>query len=98
MDASTSRPLPAFTSPARYDLDALERYQSHDESIQTLVAELRYSRAFVLRVLIELRERLEVEKVLAGVPASAEPARREQVRLTTRIALDFDGLPDEGQR
>lgn len=116
-DTSTPRPLPPFTPPTRHDLLALEQHYQDEESIQTLVAEIRHARAFVLRVehlrlviercwraetdcdlaaLMELRIRLEAEKARAGVIVSAEPARREQRGLTTRIALDFDGRPSHG--
>ncbi|WP_434116282.1 hypothetical protein [Paraburkholderia caffeinilytica] len=50
-----------------------------------------------LAALVELRSRIEVEKERAGVIVSAEPAQREQHGLTARIALDFDGLPEEGR-
>jgi hypothetical protein len=47
-----------------------------------------------LAALVDLRVRLETEKERAGVIVSAEPAQREQHKLTARIALDFDGLPE----
>lgn len=42
-----------------------------------------------LAALIVLRELLETEKTRAGVIASAEPAKREDLGLAARIALDF---------
>ncbi|MFM0265583.1 hypothetical protein [Paraburkholderia sediminicola] len=116
-DASPPRPLPAFTPPTRHDLQGLEQHYQDDETVLTLVAELRHARAFILRVeelrrvtercwraetdcdlvaLEELRLRIETEKARAGVIVSAEPARREPLGLTARIALDFDGLPSRG--
>ncbi|CAE6792851.1 hypothetical protein R70006_04927 [Paraburkholderia domus] len=49
-DASRSRPLPPFTPPTRHDLLALEHHYADDASIQTLVAELRHARGFILEV------------------------------------------------
>lgn len=49
-DASPPRPLPAFTPPTRHDLHGLEQHYQDDEAIQTLVAEIRHGRAFILRV------------------------------------------------
>jgi len=50
-----------------------------------------------LAALVDLRVRLETEKERAGVIVSAEPAQREPHGLTARIALDFDGLPEQGR-
>ncbi|CAE6793178.1 hypothetical protein R70006_04944 [Paraburkholderia domus] len=49
-DASTPRPLPAFTPPTRHDLRGLEQHYEDDEAIMMLVAEVRHARAFILRV------------------------------------------------
>lgn len=49
-DASTSRPLPAFTPPSRHDLRGLAQHYHDDDSIQTLIQEIEDARAFVLRV------------------------------------------------
>jgi hypothetical protein len=44
------RPLPPFTPPSIHDLRALAQHYHGNEDIQTLIAEIRHARAFVLRI------------------------------------------------